>query len=169
MKKLTLEILLGLLPFFKGKTQEQITDFLYGLTAGTLNDTEQLIEGYMSPVGAWFGNGLNAGWYNTGKPHQFPGFDVTVGFHIITPTTDALYFSPTLESFMIDGDGELATILGPSDPTQVMYTNPINEQNENLFKIPGGLNWDGALLMPYLQGSIGLIKKTEILFLLSRE
>ena len=38
----------------------------------------------MSPVGKWFGSGLNAGWYNTGKTHQFPGFDVTAGFHIIT-------------------------------------------------------------------------------------
>ena len=72
--------------------QNEITNFL----VGPLNDTEKLLEGYMSPLGAWFGSGLNAGWYNTARPHTFPGFDVTGGVHFITPSEEAMSFKPIL-------------------------------------------------------------------------
>lgn len=149
------------------KAQDQVTDFLIGTSQALINDTEQLVEGYMKPIGEWFGSGLNAGWYNTGKPHQFPGFDVTAGFHIITPPSEALYFHPSsdLVNLTIDGNEPLSTILGPSEETQILYSLPgTGISNEPLFNAPGGLDWGRSLLMPYLQGSIGLIKKTEFLF-----
>ena len=147
--------------------QEQITNFIIGSSELLIHDTEKLVEGYMSPIGNWFGSGLNAGWYNTGKPHQFPGFDVTAGFHVITPNSNSQYFNPSeeLENLTIHDNGQLSTILGPNEETQILYSlpnSPIN--NEPLFNMPGGLNWGDALLIPYLQGSVGLIKKTEILF-----
>ena len=148
-------------------SQEQITNYLTGASSDLLNDTELLLEGYMAPVGKWFGTGLNAGWYNTGQPHQFPGFDITAGFHVITPSKNALYYKPNLESLVLNGNEDLSTILGPSNNSiEVLYDVPGSNNNEQmvLFNTPGGVNWDGALLMPYLQGSIGLIRKTEILF-----
>lgn len=148
------------------QSQDVITDFLIGSSENFRNDTEVLIEGYMAPFGKWFGSGLNSGWYNTAKPHTFPGFDVTAGVHFIQPPQSAMAFSPSLQTLAIS-NSELSTIIGPGDDTQVLYTNPITNNIENLFKAPGGLNWDGLLVMPYLQGSIGLIKNTEVLFRLA--
>ena len=167
MRKLNI-IVIALLSFCSiTKSQDVIIDFLIG-SKEYLNDTEQLIEGYMAPFGKWFGTGLNAGWYNTGKPHQFPGFDVTAGVHFIRPPEEAMVFSPNLSILGVENGGELSTIIGPSSETQILYPffSPGTEDPtmEHLFKAPDGLNWDGLLVMPYLQGSIGLIKKTEILF-----
>lgn len=141
------------------KSQNEITNFIYGESQNLINDTEILIEGYMSPIGKWFGTGLNAGWYNTSRPHQFPGFDVTAGFHVITPDND-LFFNPysKLQSLSYDNSQEIPTILGPDQTVQMFY----NE--EELFNSPPGLDWNGPMLMPFLQGSVGLIKKTELLF-----
>jgi len=164
MNKKIIVLLLILCFHLETKAQNQITNFLIGSSEILLDDTETLIEGYMAPFGEWFGSGLNAGWYNTGKPHQFPGFDVTAGFHVIKPPSNALHFNPSLQNLILNNDTPLSTILGPSDQADIHYTNPISGETEKLFNAPGGLNWDGALLMPYLQGSIGLIKKTEILF-----
>ena len=165
MKKII--ILTCLLHFYVvTKSQNQITEFLIGTSESLMHDTESLIESYMNPIGEWFGTGLNAGWYNSAKAHQFPGFDVTAGFHVIHPPSTALYFKPTdLEYLLINNDDQLSTILGPDDNIiELLYTNPVTQENEPLFNAPGGLNWNHALLMPYIQGSIGLIKKTELLF-----
>lgn len=145
---------------------DAILNFLEGAGNNYLNDTETLIEGYMAPFGEWFGTGLNAGWYNTGKPHQFPGFDVTAGVHFIRSPESAMVFSPNLNSLSAENN-ELSTILGSSNSTDIFYTNPATGSMEPIFTSPGGLNWSGLLVMPYLQGSIGLIKNTEILFRLA--
>ena len=50
--------------FSISKSQNEITNFIYGESQNLINDTEIAIEGYMSPIGKWFGTGLNAGWYN---------------------------------------------------------------------------------------------------------
>ena len=174
MKKKLLTIILSILclSITKGQAPPEYTgpdailNFLSGAGNDFLNDTETLIEGYMAPFGEWFGSGLNAGWYNTGQPHQFPGFDVTAGIHFIRPPESAMTFNPNLISLSPENN-DLSTILGSSNTTQILYPNPITGNMEPLFNSPGGLNWDGLLVMPYLQGSIGLIKKTEILFRLA--
>jgi hypothetical protein len=143
------------------KAQDLITDFL----TGPINDSRLLIEGYMAPFGEWLGTGLNTGWYNTAKPHQFPGFDVTGGIHFITPPNQAKQFEPNLEKLIVNSaDGLLPTFIGQTENTEISYLNPLTNEEEVLFNAPGGINWDNAIPMPYVQGSIGLIKKTEILF-----
>ena len=166
MKKILLICIISICGFSSTKAQNVITDFLIGSSENFRNDTEKLIEGYMSPFGEWFGTGLNAGWYNTGKPHQFPGFDVTAGVHFIRSPESAMVFSPNLIALSPEHD-ELSTILGLSNSTDIFYTNPATGNMEPIFTSPGGLNWGGLLVMPYLQGSIGLIKNTEILFRLA--
>ena len=101
---------------------DAILNFLEGAGNNYLNDTETLIEGYMAPFGEWFGTGLNAGWYNTGKPHQFPGFDVTAGVHFIRPPESAMTFNPNLISLSPENN-DLSTILGSSNSTQILYPN----------------------------------------------
>jgi hypothetical protein len=48
-------------------------DFAY---AG-LEDTEKLLQAYLEPFANILGSDLNAGWYNTARPHSLGGFDVT--------------------------------------------------------------------------------------------
>ena len=143
------------------KSQEIIEDFLNG----PIYDVGQLIEGYMDPFGKWFGSGLNAGWYNTAKSHQFPGFDVTGGIHLIVPPESATLFKPNLNDLIINSTNEeLATFIGSSNTTEIGYSD-LNGEFQSLFNAPGGIiNGKHGIPMPYIQGSIGLIKKTEILF-----
>ena len=82
-KNLTLILLFTICLYVHG--QEQITNFIYGASEILINDTETLIEGYMSPVGKWFGSGLNAGWYNTGKTHQFQDLMLLQVFILLLP------------------------------------------------------------------------------------
>ena len=143
-------------------SQELIKDFL----AGPGNDSQELIEGWMAPFGAWFGSGLNAGWYNTGKPHRFPGFDVTAGIHFITPPEGARTFKPDLETLVVNSaNGEISTFVGPDNTSEIGIIDPQDPNNFiPLFQAPGGIGWDKSVPMPYVQGSIGLIRDTEILF-----
>ena len=104
-----------------------------------LDHSKTIIEKYMDPLGKSIGTGLNAGWYNTGKPHRFPGFDITIGGHVISLPSESQIFNTTIN-----------------------FTNPngtysIEEHNT----IANG--WS-TFYLPYAQGSIGLINKTELLF-----
>jgi len=134
-----------------------------------INDAEILIEGYMEPLGKSLGAGLNAGWYNTGKPHNFPGFDITFGGHMIILPSASKTFSPDLSSG-ITAEG-LPTINGPKDGGIIYVDEDIysqfgfsSEDNEEigLIQSPGGGDWNN-FFMPYLQASIGLVYKTELL------
>jgi len=164
MKKINVSFIIFLCFSFTTKSQDVIKDFL----VGPVNDSEKLIEGYMNPFGKWLGAGLNSGWYNTGKPHQFPGFDVTLGIHLIKPAEEAMSFNPNLNQLIINSNnGELPTFIGEASQTEVGYINPLTNEFQPLFNAPGGINWQRHIPMPYLQGSVGLIKKTEILFRLT--
>tara|TARA_B100001250_G_C19758130_1_gene771135 strand:+ start:297 stop:1316 length:1020 start_codon:yes stop_codon:yes gene_type:complete len=161
MKKTNILFALIISLFLSMQSQETVQDFLHG----PIEETERLIEGYMSPLGKWLGSGLNSGWYNTAKSHQFPGFDITGGIHVIVPPTSALLFNPDLTNLIVNSDNEeLSTFIGPSSNTEIGYNDPFGEF-KTLFNAPGGLiNGKNGMPMPYLQGSIGLIRKTEILF-----
>jgi hypothetical protein len=161
MKKLNIIIALFLLISTISKSQDVVQEFLTSAT----NDSQQLMEGYLAPFGNWLGSGLNAGWYNTAKPHTFPGFDVTAGVHFITPNNEAMFFTPDLEILVIDplSNQEIPTFLGSKDGVGIGYYDGNNIFQE-IFKSPGGINHNSAVPMPYLQGSIGIIKDTEILF-----
>jgi len=161
MKRINILLIMIISWSASSRSQETIEEFLNGPIA----DVEQLIEGYMNPFGKWFGSGLNAGWYNTAKSHQFPGFDVTGGIHLISPPQSASTFKPKLNNLIVNSTNEgLATFIGSSNNTEIGYINGDGEF-QPLFNAPGGkINGEDGIPMPYLQGSIGLIKKTEILF-----
>ncbi len=160
MKQIKLTTLLIVFTITVSKSQEIITNFL----TSTVNDSETLIEGYIEPFGSWLGSGLNSGWYNTAQSHRFPGFNITGGVHFITPGDNAQFFTPELETLVIDpsSNGELATFLGPENGTAIGYD--MGQGFQVLFNSPSGINYNGPVPMPYIQGGIGLIKNTEILF-----
>jgi hypothetical protein len=48
-------------------------DFVYG----GIEDAELILREYLKPYAHVLGSDLNAGWYNTARPHQLGGLDVT--------------------------------------------------------------------------------------------
>ena len=153
MKKLNILLLAAVLLIFPVKSQIGIIEDLLNVPIGstetfllnrTIDDATVLIEGYMNPLGTALGSGLNAGWYNTGKPHRFPGFDITFGGHIISLPSESKSFTTNIAN----------PVFSEEQPT-------ING-GEGDWLISGG-DWN-TFYMPYVQGSVGLIHKTELLF-----
>ena len=160
MKKLNIIIALCVFISTISKSQDVVQEFLTSAT----NDSQQLMEGYLAPFGTFLGSGLNAGWYNTAKPHTFPGFDITAGVHFITPNDEAMFFTPNLETLIIDPmtSQKIPTFLGSEQGVGIGYYDENNNFQE-LFALEG-IDYSGPVPMPYLQGSVGIIKDTEILF-----
>jgi len=48
-------------------------DFVYG----GMEDAEAILKAYLQPYAHVLGSDLNAGWYNSARPHQLGGLDVT--------------------------------------------------------------------------------------------
>ena len=58
---------------FSGQGTGYDLDFVYG----GVEDAEKLLQAYLEPFANILGSDLNAGWYNTARPHQLGGLDVT--------------------------------------------------------------------------------------------
>ena len=46
--------------------------------SANLDNSEKILEAYISPYASALGGNLSAGWYNTAKPHKLGGFDITI-------------------------------------------------------------------------------------------
>ena len=95
---------------YSGAAQLKQVDFIKG-GPDFLTDAQTLFQEYLTPYANAFGADLNAGWYNTGKPHKPLGFDVTITFNAAwAPVMDRTVDLSTL--------GLDATIVGdPVSPT----------------------------------------------------
>jgi hypothetical protein len=64
------------------------TDFL----KGGVNDAKVLFQEYLKPYANILGTNLNAGWYNTAKPHKLGGFDITFTMNAaMAPSADQIF------------------------------------------------------------------------------
>tara|TARA_Y100001968_G_scaffold299996_1_gene311047 strand:+ start:147 stop:1151 length:1005 start_codon:yes stop_codon:yes gene_type:complete len=152
--------------FSQDNLDEFFNTFLVEAVDGSLHDSEVILEGFMSPLGASLGSGLNAGWYNTAKTHGLGRFDVTAGIHFIGFPNEAKSFNPSneLNDLVISGGPDIPTFIGGASDAEIGWM--INNEFVKAFDAPRGTKL-AALPVPYFQGSIGLIKKTELLFRLS--
>lgn len=83
MKKLYILLLILGATTYAASAQEP--DFDLGpLLQGGVNNAEPLLTDYLQPAFEGFGYAINAGWYNTGKPHKLFGFDITFGATVAT-------------------------------------------------------------------------------------
>ena len=55
------------------RAQGAAMDIIYG----GVDDAEQILQSYLEPYANVLGADLNAGWYNTARPHQLGGISVT--------------------------------------------------------------------------------------------
>jgi hypothetical protein len=150
-------------------------DFLYGYT----NDAKLLLTEYMRPYADIMGANLNAGWYNTAKPHKLGGFDITftgsVAFAPVSALTYNLDDLTTLQADVVGSTGTetlAPTIAGNMESLpELVYSetviNPLTDLPETFETIrvthPNGTGID-FLPMPMAQLTIGLIKGTDVSF-----
>jgi len=123
---------------------------------------EKLLEAYFSPMAESFGAGLNNGWYNTAKPHNLGGFDLTFTLNtvIIPNAAESFKIGNEFGGVFTSTETEASSIFGSSDGTPMTYTNSNTSTDVN-FNMPGGFKTP-ALPLPMLQAGIGLIKNTAI-------
>lgn len=165
MKKNRLLLLLIAMPFAIAAQD------IGGLLEGNAADAKYLAEGYISPMMKALGYGLNQGWYNTAKPHNFPGFDLTFSVNpVFVPSADKIFKvdNTKLTSFYLSRDmdgktigatesGNIPTVLGADKATTYTMKAP----SVGSFTGPGGIGI-GFFPTPTINLGIGLPKGTDL-------
>lgn len=172
MKNLPLKtsLMAIILTFSVFNSSAQLTDMGRLLTGGA-EDGGKLLEAYLAPFPKAFGTSLNAGWYNTARPHRFPGFDLTFSLNVAFVPDEAKYFN--LDDLQLSqaaqyAEGALApTFSGSSgDPRpSISYTQSVNDQEIVLaeYTLPQGTGL-GFIPAPALQLGVGVPLGTDIIF-----
>ena len=175
MKKFK-QFLLSVLLLVGGTSYAQISvnlfeEFLYGGT----QDANILLEKYMAPGMKGLGYGVNSAWYNTAKPHETFGFDITLSYvSAIVPEEDKTYEFLASDGYqyttIFSGSSTLPTIMGISHtiPSELVAT--IDQQFPVIYDAPDGVSEDineyslikNSVPVPIIQVGFGIIKGTEL-------
>jgi hypothetical protein len=135
-------------------------------------DAQALFKEYLTPYANIFGADLNAGWYNSAKPHKLGGFDLTVTFNTawappVARTFDASKLSLS-SGAVISGDPISPTIAGKLSaptPTLQYYETmpaPLNTSVKVAeFNLPKGTGIN-MIPLPMAQLTIGLPFGTDV-------
>ena len=81
--------------------------------SGGVEDAEVILQEYMKPYANILGADLNAGWYNTAKPHELGGLDVTFTVSWAKAPSSALSY----DLATLDLNGQLEPNPGTVAPT----------------------------------------------------
>jgi hypothetical protein len=138
------------------------------LISGSKSDAEKILQSYLKPYANAFGADLNAGWYNTAKPHKLLGFDLTANISAaFVPSADKTYdvtklgLSPEAQ---ITNGSIAQTVAGSKNngPT-VLYYETYNSTQVKVagFNTPKGTGW-GVIPAPMFKLGIGLVKETDL-------
>jgi hypothetical protein len=86
-----------------------------------ISDGQRIIEAYFNPLAESLGAGLNNGWYNTAKPHNFAGFDFTISLSTVIIPNEVKTFSigNNFGNFT-SNNTDAATIFGKNSTTSMM-------------------------------------------------
>ncbi len=175
-KKLTLFMLFA--GHFAFAQVNGITKFFpaAAVPSGGNANVQNLVSGYITPIGEDFGKMGNTGWYSTADTHQKFGFDISVTLNTVFAKSEQKTFSPgALSGLSYDGTippGDKAPTAYGSESVfpKFTYTAGPNSIVPNTFFLgPGGGNVSkdvpiGSLVVPTLQAGIGLFKNTDLKF-----
>lgn len=166
MKKILRILILFLCLGLTTYAYNQVDDMGKFISAG-IEDGQKLLEGYLSPWINAFGASLTGGWYNTAKPHQLGGFDITATFNTaIVPKSDQTFDMTELdlEGFVLDDPSNSfsSTIAGQDEDGPTLNYNIPELSYPQAFTMPGGTQWR-YVPTPMIQVGVGLIKDTEIM------
>jgi len=156
---------------------------LDGLLEAGFEDATTMLKHYMEPAFVGVGYGLQSGWYNTAKVHNFLGFDLSITASA-SKVPDEKEFYTFLNSefnnfYYADGNSvEVPTLLGPNlgaDDLPQLSVRDFNDIDndgdfqEELVRIsaPTGLGLEeefpiNAVPSPMIQVGLGLFKGTEL-------
>lgn len=141
------------------------------LRAGT-TDANLLLEEYFRPFGIGFGDGLNAGWFTSPKPHQRYGFDLRFGATAaVVPDLDRFFRIdrvPLQNLKVLDGPTLTPTFFGDDSPGARVgetFINPETGAEEELYSFDMPIGVDVPYVVtPMAQLTLGLIWDTDITF-----
>lgn len=149
--------------------QDLPLDFIYG----GIQDAETILQEYLKPYANILGSDLNAGWYNTARPHKLGGFDVTATVSWARAPMAALDFD--LSALNLNGTingtstGVAPTIAGSQETRpELVYSENVDLGGGNIqevefarFTIPNGTGIQ-LLPLPMAQLSAGLPFGTDV-------
>lgn len=150
-------------------SQTPAPEFIYGGIA----DTEVILQEYLAPYAHILGSDLNAGWYNTARPHQLGGFDVTATVSWAKAPSAALTYDLAnlgLNGTLVPNPGTVApTVAGEQDPRPILsYTQTVDLGGGNMqeveyarFAVPDGAGVN-FFPLPMAQLSVGLPFGTDV-------
>jgi hypothetical protein len=139
------------------------------ILSGGVGDAELMMTEYIRPLTNSIGANLNAGWYNTAKPHKPGGFDITFTFNVAIAPEDHLTYNLDdigLSDNIRYDDNMAKTFSGEegAGPTigYAFDVPVIGEQVIDLYDHPGGVGFK-MVPSPMINASVGLIKGTEVM------
>ena len=168
--KAALLVSVFIIGFSSHKSYCQLDDVGKLLTGG-IADAQKLADAYLSPFTNAFGATLNAGWYNTARPHRVLGFDLTFSLNVAIIPDEAKYFNPrelglTSEDLNIYGPLTSPTVAGTSDieRPRLQYVETVDGEPvvRGEFTLPEGTGF-GYLPAPTLQLGVGLPMGTDLI------
>lgn len=144
-------------------------EFIYG----GLNDAEVILQEYLKPYAHILGSDLNAGWYNTARPHKLGGLDVTATVSWAKAPASTLTYdlallnlngtiepNPTSQAPTVAGEQE--------DRPSISYTQMIDIGGGNMqeveysnLTVPDGTGLD-FIPLPMAQLTVGLPFGTDV-------
>lgn len=159
----------SMLTWTQGSAQLNQLDFIYG----GVSDAEKMLQAYLEPFANILGSDLNAGWYNTARPHELGGVDVTAT--VSWAKAPASMFSYDIMALELYGqfdpeNGTIApTIVGDMEPRPSMvYSEAVDypdgssqEVEYARYSLPNGVGVD-YFPLPMLQLSVGLPFGTDV-------
>lgn len=144
-------------------------DFVYG----GIEDAEAILQEYLKPYANIIGSDLNAGWYNTARPHKLGGLDVTATVSWSSAPVSAL----TYDMLEMQLNGDLSynttsfapTIAGEQeDRPELTYSELVDLGGGNFqdveyanFTVPNGTGVD-FFPLPMGQLTVGLPFGTDV-------
>lgn len=144
-------------------------DFIYG----GIEDAEAILQKYLKPYANIIGSDLNAGWYNTARPHKLGGLDVTATVSWATAPAAALTYEMSDQELNGTIDRSIAneapTIAGKQEVRpNISYTKSVNLGGGNSqeieyanFDLPDGTGMD-FFPLPMAQLTVGLPFGTDV-------
>jgi len=154
---------------FPAYSQSFDMDFIHG----GIEDAQAMLQEYLKPFANILGSDLNAGWYNTAKPHELGGLDVTATVSWAKAPSTALSYN--MADMMLHGTLDISqtsmapTIAGEQEVRpSLSYSETVDMGGGNTqevlyssFTVPNGTGVD-FFPLPMVQLTVGVPFGTDV-------
>lgn len=149
------------------------------LISGGVSDAQNLMKAYLGPFGESVGVQMNSGWINCGHPMKLGRFELRLSVPVTFIKTDKQSYDLDKIGLSTDtnnpdgywtfsGGTKAPTFFGTDNqnalPTITKHVMINNQQQDISFQAPPGIGYHINPIPPAVQLSVGLIKKTEVMF-----